>query len=295
MTPERRRIGFVPQEGSLFPHLSVQQNVGFGLPRGERRGKRVAELLDMVGLNGLERRYPHQLSGGQQQRVALARALAIQPSLVLLDEPFASLDATLRATLRQDVRRVLKEAGTTALMVTHDQDEALSLADRVAIIHQGRVGQCDTPQSIYAHPLSPELVLGLGETNFLLGTARGGAVETSLGLLPVESHAGMAATTPEGHKLLVLVRPEQIVISSVRGEDGRTAVVLASEFYGHDTVIRLRPDWDGSKTIVARSAEADLPEVGALVVLSVRGRVVAWPESAPALRPEDGEGSGSES
>ncbi len=296
LTPDRRRIGFVSQEGSLFPHLSVQQNVGFGLPRGERRGRRVSELLDMVGLKGLERRYPHQLSGGQQQRVALARALAIQPSLVLLDEPFASLDATLRATLRQDVRRVLKEAGTTALLVTHDQDEALSLADRVAIIHEGRIGQCDTPQSIYAHPLNPELALGLGETNFLRGMGRGSAVETSLGLLPIESHPRTVAPTVEGHKLVVLVRPEQIVVSAERGEGGRTAVVLASEFYGHDAVIRLRADWDGSETFVARSSDAgDLPEVGARVTLSVRGRVVAWPESVPASRTEDADDSKSES
>ena len=291
VTPDHRRIGFVPQEGSLFPHLSVQHNVGFGLARGDRRGRRVAELLDMVGLEGLERRYPHQLSGGQQQRVALARALAIQPSVVLLDEPFASLDATLRATLRQDVRRVLKEAGTTALLVTHDQDEALSLADRVAIIHQGRIGQCDTPQKIYAHPLSPELALGLGETNFLRGTARGSAVETSLGLLPVESHPGRISTTLEGHKLVVLVRPEQIVVSAARGEDGRTALVLASEFYGHDAVIRLRADWEGSETFVARSSMArDLPEVGARVTLSVRGRVAVWPDTAPESRAEEKDG-----
>ena len=133
---DQRRIGYVPQDGSLFPHLSVEQNVGFGLRRRDRRGSNVAELLEMVGLAGLERRYPHQLSGGQQQRVALARALAIAPALVLLDEPFSSLDASLRATVRHDVRRVLREAGTTAILVTHDQDEALSLADRVAIIQR---------------------------------------------------------------------------------------------------------------------------------------------------------------
>ena len=281
VAPERRRIGFVPQDGSLFPHLSVEQNVGFGLPRSERRGKRVSKLLEMVGLKGLERRYPHQLSGGQQQRVALARALAIEPSLVLLDEPFASLDATLRAALRQDVRRVLKEAGTTALLVTHDEDEALSLADRVAIIHEGRIGQCDTPQALYAHPASPELALGLGETNFLRGTARGGAVETSLGLLSAECSPGPGGSTFDGERLVVLVRPEQIVVSAEPGDDRRTARVLGAEFYGHDAVIRLRADWDESETFVARSSDAaDLPEVGARVTLSVRGRVVAWPDSA---------------
>ncbi len=277
LAPDRRRIGFVPQDGSLFPHLSVEQNVGFGLPRRERRGRRVAQLLDMVGLSGLECRYPHQLSGGQQQRVALARALAIEPSLVLLDEPFASLDATLRAALRQDVRRVLKEAGTTVLLVTHDQDEALSLADRVAIIHDGQIGQCDTPQALYVHPASAELALGLGEANFLRGAARGGAVETSLGLLLLESPAAPSPAAVDGAALVVLVRPEQIVVSVELGHDTRTARVLEVEFYGHDAVIRLRADWDASEILVARTSDSGtLPEVGARVALSVRGRVVAW-------------------
>ncbi len=129
LPPNRRRIGYVPQEGSLFPHLTVAANVGFGLDRAERRGSRVSELLEMVGLSGYEHRFPHELSGGQQQRVALARALAISPSLVLLDEPFSSLDATLRQSVRLDVRRVLADAGTTVILVTHDQDEALSLSD----------------------------------------------------------------------------------------------------------------------------------------------------------------------
>ena len=292
LAPDRRRIGFVPQEGSLFPHMSVEQNVGFGLPRGERRGRRVGELLDMVGLKGLERRYPHQLSGGQQQRVALARALAIEPSLVLLDEPFASLDAALRAQLRQDVRRVLKTAGTTVLLVTHDQDEALSLADRVAVIHDGRIGQCDTPMALYTHPASPELALGLGETNFLRGTARGGGAETALGELMIEDRAHPGAGRLEGESLVVLVRPEQIVVSAVQGEDRRTARVLDSEFYGHDAVVRLRAEWDASLTLVARTSEAgSLPEVGARVALSVRGRVVAWPAALPESRTQVGDGT----
>ena len=281
VAPDRRRIGYVPQDGSLFPHLSVHQNVGFGLPRRERRardGKRVADLLEMVGLSGLERRYPHQLSGGQQQRVALARALAIEPSLVLLDEPFASLDATLRAALRQDVRRVLREAGTTALLVTHDQDEALSLADRVAIIHDGQIGQYDTPQALYAHPWSPELAVGLGETNFLHGTARGGAVETALGLLPLENGpASGGKSTTDGTALLVLVRPEQVVLSNDPGDDRATACVLSTEFYGHDAVVRLRAGWDDSEILVVRTSQArTAPEAGTRVGLSVRGRVVAW-------------------
>ena len=279
VAPERRRIGYVPQDGSLFPHLSVEQNVGFGLARRERHGKRVAELLEMVGLEGLGRRYPHQLSGGQQQRVALARALAIEPSVVLMDEPFASLDANLRAAVRQDVRRVLREAGTTAVLVTHDQDEALSLADRVAIIRDGRIGQHDTPQGIYTRPASPELALGLGETNFLRGTTRGDGVETPLGILSLEDNQRSARATTDGSELLVLVRPEQIVLSSDLTETRATGRILDAEFYGHDAVVRLRPDWDDSAILVARTADAgSVPGAGTRLALSVRGRVVAWAE-----------------
>src|SRR5580700_11123776 len=136
--PERRQIGYVPQEGALFPHLTVAANVGFGLPARQRRGARTEELLEAVGLAGMGSRYPHQLSGGQQQRVALARALAIRPGIVLLDEPFSSLDAGLRSSVRQDVARVLAEARTTAVLVTHDQDEALSMASRVAVLRDGQ-------------------------------------------------------------------------------------------------------------------------------------------------------------
>ena len=152
LAPEQRRIGYVPQEGTLFPHLSVEGNIGFGLDRGNRRA-RVAELLELVGLVGLGRRYPHQLSGGQQQRVALARALAIEPELVLLDEPFASLDTSLRASVRDEVRMILRASGTTAVLVTHDQDEALSLADRVAVLRHGAIAQ-------YAPPRGPVLPPG---------------------------------------------------------------------------------------------------------------------------------------
>jgi len=282
--PDRRRIGYVPQDGSLFPHLSVEQNVGFGLPRRERRGKRVAGLLEMVGLGGLGRRYPHQLSGGQQQRVALARALAVEPAFVLLDEPFSSLDASLRATVRQDVRRVLREAGATVLLVTHDQDEALSLADHVAVITDGRIGQCDTPQGLYAHPLNPELALRFGATNFVHGVARGAVIETPLGLLPLENGSESDDTRTDGTALLVLVRPEQIVFSAKLDDAHATARVVDAEFYGHDAVIRLRAGWDDSTILVARTSEASrLPSEGVEVALSVRGRVVAWADEAAPI------------
>jgi len=274
VSSERRRIGYVPQEGSLFPHLSVEQNVGFGLPRAERKGAKVDSLLEMVGLVGLGRRYPHQLSGGQQQRVALARALAIRPTLVLLDEPFSSLDAGLRASVRADVRNVLREAGATAVLVTHDQDEALSLADEVAVISAGRIGQVDSPQGLYYHPGSPALARALGETNFVRGVARGGSVETPLGVLPLEN-----AAASEGSKLLVLVRPEQI--SFEEGGGSLAGRVVECEFYGHDAVVRIRPEGEGNELIVARTIRdtASL-QVGTPVHVRAEGAVVGWPDQA---------------
>ena len=267
--PERRRIGYVVQEGALFPHLTVAANVGFGIARGDDRARRVAGLLEMVDLARLAGRYPHELSGGQQQRVALARALAIEPTLVLMDEPFSSLDASLRASLRADVRAVLRDAGATVLLVTHDQDEALSLADRVAVLRDGRIGQLDPPEAIYRRPESARLAESLGESNFLTGRRRGEVVQTALGDLALDEVPAGAS------ELLVLVRPEQIVASA--GGEGPRAKVLEREFYGHDVVLRLRPAFDGGRTLTLRTANVtSSPRVGDEVVLSVRGRVVGW-------------------
>lgn len=275
--PVRRRIGYVPQDGSLFPHLSVVANVGFGLARKDRNGKKVAELLEMVGLGGLAERYPHQLSGGQQQRVALARGLAINPDLVLLDEPFSSLDANLRASVRHDVHLVLKEAGTTAILVTHDQDEALSLADQVAIIHNGRISQCDTPANLYAHPSTPELAKELGEVNFLSGQARQGRAETPMGTLDLEDSTPELGTMSEGSALIVLIRPEQMALSSDLTDAQATARVVRTEFFGHDAVVTVRADWDSSTVLSVRTSLAtNLPSVDSHVALKIRGSVIAW-------------------
>ncbi|MGP8248488.1 MAG: ABC transporter ATP-binding protein, partial [Candidatus Dormibacteria bacterium] len=165
--PEGRRVGYVPQDGSLFPHLTVEQNVGFGLSRKARRGDRVTSLLKMVGLGRMGRRYPHQLSGGQQQRVALARALAIDPQLVLLDEPFSALDPTLRAAVREEVRGILAETGMTTLLVTHDQEEALSIADQVAVLRDGVVAQFGTPHQLYHDPIDLDMARFLGDANLV--------------------------------------------------------------------------------------------------------------------------------
>ena len=163
--PEQRRVGMVFQDGALFPHLTVESNVAFGATRRER----VAECLELVGLPQRARSFPHELSGGERQRIALARALASDPEVVLLDEPFAALDANLRESLRQEVRRILKEAGKSALLVTHDQAEALSLADTVAVMRGGHVLQVGTPEEIYERPRSRWLAEFLGETDVLPG------------------------------------------------------------------------------------------------------------------------------
>lgn len=269
--PNRRHIGYVPQDGSLFPHLTMAGNVGFGLSRSARRGRRVGELLEMVGLVGYERRYPHQLSGGQQQRVALARALAVSPALVVMDEPFSSLDAALRHQVRQDVRRVLAEAGATVVLVTHDQDEALSLAGTVAVIEDGRIGQCGTPSDVYREPLSPRLAQSLGDANLVTGTVRGSAVDTALGTLPLafDGH-------DQGAELLVLLRPEQIELVAPR-PGLPVATVTEREYYGHDALVRARCSWgDGALLTVRLSDAAALPSAGDQVGLLVRGSVVGW-------------------
>jgi iron(III) transport system ATP-binding protein len=276
---EGRRIGYVPQEGNLFPHLTVERNVGFGLARRDRRGKRVAELLEMVGLAGLAQRYPHQLSGGQQQRVALARGLAIGPALVLLDEPFSSLDTSLREAVRRDVQRVLRESGTTTILVTHDHDEALSLADQVAIIENGRIGQIDTPAGLYARPSTPEVARAFGNANFVPGVMSGGAAQTPLGRLQLDEPPS-SEPLAEGTSVVVLVRPEQFVLRD-RRDDGANARVLDVEFYGHDAVVKLRAEFDGSLMLTARTSNPTaLPEREAQVGLEVTGSVVAWRASA---------------
>jgi iron(III) transport system ATP-binding protein len=272
---EHRHIGFVPQEGALFPHLSVGRNVGFGLRRGPNRRARVLELLDMVGLSGLHRRYPHQLSGGQQQRVALARALATDPEIVLLDEPFSSLDATLRASVRAEVHDVLRQAGTTSILVTHDQDEALSMADEVAVLRDGVIAQLDTPAGIYQRPLDPGLAQFLGESNVLrvrVERPAGGpaaVATTPFGDLAVQGWPRNAAAGPAQ----VLIRPEQLVI----GEEGPSATVESYEYYGHDAVVRVHPQSDQLPDLIVRVTGGTPLVTGARVGLSVAGAVVAWP------------------
>ncbi|MEW2474246.1 ABC transporter ATP-binding protein [Micromonospora gifhornensis] len=263
----RRNIAVVPQEGALFPHLSVADNVGYGLDRAARRSDRVEEVLTLVGLAGYGGRMPHQLSGGQQQRVAVARALAPRPSVVLLDEPFSALDAGLRAGLRHDVREALRADGATGVLVTHDQGEALSVADKVVVLRDGRVIQADAPTTIYREPVDAWVAGFVGDAVLLPAVVEQGSARTALGLLPV---TGPVTDGP----VTVLVRPEQVRVAA--GSAGVTASVLRHDFHGHDALIGLRLA-DGTR-ITARILDggADWP-VGGQVTVHVDGPARAFP------------------
>jgi iron(III) transport system ATP-binding protein len=292
VAPEQRRVGYVPQEGALFPHMTIAKNVGFGLPRRTGRAgtrAKVAELLEMVGLAGLGDRYPHQLSGGQQQRVALARALAVSPRVILLDEPFSSLDAEMRAAVRTDVLDVLRRAGTTTLFVTHDQDEALSSADQVAVLVDGQIAQAASPRELYARPRSPEVARFLGAATLVAGTFEGSVVRTDLGVLEVESGGVGAARTAGGRRggpAVVLVRPEQLEVADVMADEPHYGQVVDCEFLGHDLVVRVRADRVGPEALLVARVAGDRPMArGAKVELAVRGPVVAWPAADSAIMP----------
>jgi iron(III) transport system ATP-binding protein len=270
----RRGIGFVPQEGGLFPHLSVAANISFGLPRRQRRdGGRVRELLGLVGLDAeLAGRAPHQLSGGQQQRVALARALAPEPSLVLLDEPFSSLDAGLRDETRLAVASALAATGATAVLVTHDQAEALSIADQVAVLRGGRLVQLTDPRTLYRRPTDLDVAAFVGEAVVLDADVRAGVAHCVLGELPAE-WAGPGTAPPDG-PARVLLRPEQLrLVDPVPGAP--VARVRRVDFYGHDSRVWLElPD---GGTVSARLEGVDVPASGDDVSISVRGVARVFP------------------
>jgi iron(III) transport system ATP-binding protein len=269
--PERRHIGYVPQDGALFPHMTVHANVAFALPRdgsGRQRGV-VGEMLDLVGLADLGGRYPHELSGGQQQRVAIARALASRPRLVLLDEPFAALDASLRSTVRADVLGALRATGTTGVLVTHDQDEALSVADYIAVLRDGTVTQAGTPAEVYSVPADPWTAAFVGTANLLPGVTEAGergepCVRTGLGELALRGN-GIDRLS----EVTVLVRPEQVTLSGTA-----VGTVSGTSYHGHDALVTV--DVDGVGTVRARTPGAAAPALGDKVTLGVDGPVIAW-------------------
>jgi iron(III) transport system ATP-binding protein len=260
----RRHVGYVAQEGALFPHLSVADNISFGLSRAHRRGgAKVDDLLDLVGLDpSLARRSPHELSGGQQQRVALARALAPEPGVVLLDEPFSSLDAGLRGETGRAVVQALRAIDATAVLVTHDQAEALSLADQVAVMRSGRLVQVGAPQALYEAPTDRGVAEFVGAAVVLPATWRDGVAECALGALPVSVPSDL-------HPTAVMVRPEQLLLVAPDRARVRGTVSEVS-YYGHDASVRLVLEGSRSE-VVARVRGSDAPVPGALVGVSVDG------------------------
>ncbi len=231
--PEKRRVGMVFQEYALFPHMRVQENVGFGLYHWSApdRDARVHTLLELVGLQGLEHRFPHELSGGQQQRVAMARALAPKPALLLLDEPFSNLDPDMTIKMRKELYRLLRQTHTTAILVTHDHEEAFSMADQVAVMQNGNLVQSGTPETIYQYPSCPFVAEFIGQANTISGIVQNGQVETEIGSFP--NHEQFQAATP----VLVMVRPNDIHFTP--SESGK-GCIDSRQFRGSQTLYTIR-------------------------------------------------------
>jgi iron(III) transport system ATP-binding protein len=230
---EQRHVGMVFQDYALFPHLRVSHNIAFGLrhlPRAQRKAV-VADLLKLTGLTGLERRYPHELSGGQQQRVALARALATQPVLLLLDEPFSNLDPDMASRMRQDLHDLLRRTKTTAILVTHDHDEAFAMADRIAVLNHGRLEQLDAPETIYHMPSTPFVAEFVGQADFLPGVVVHERVSTEIGEFPNVRHL------PEGARIIVMIRPDDLHLLP---DKAGLAHVVARQFKGSENLYTLQ-------------------------------------------------------
>jgi iron(III) transport system ATP-binding protein len=241
--PEQRQIGMVFQDYALFPHLTVADNIGFGLrEKSALAGRRIEELLAVIGLAGQGEKFPHELSGGQQQRVALARALAPRPHLLLLDEPFSNLDVDLRERLSLEVRDILKATGTTAILVTHDQHEAFAVADRIGIMHEGRIEQWDTPYNLYHRPATRHVADFVGQGAFLHGTVRNvNQVDTEFGALHgtlnTECDGGSCDLLGAGTPVDVLLRPDDIVHDDAASMQ---AEVVAKAFRGAEFLYTLK-------------------------------------------------------
>ena len=262
--PERREVGLVFQDFALFPHLSVEANVSFGLPQHSSRSMRVNDVLLQVGLEGLNHRMPHELSGGQQQRVALARALAPNPRLIMLDEPFSNLDPALRGGIRQEVKKVLSDTSATAIIVTHDQEEALSLADEVAVMMHGQIVQQASPTTIYRHPATREVAQFVGDINVIAGRGIGRAVVCDLGTISVIDEV----TGPVN----VLIRPEALQLTP---DQGGQASQVGRSFFGRDQMIEL--EFDSGLRISSRGGPTFAFVPGKRVRVQLTGDALAFP------------------
>ena len=293
--PERRHVGMVFQEGALFPHLTVEQNIAYGLPKGEKRDDRVDEVLKLIGLTAQRTRMPHELSGGQQQRVALGRALAPQPEILLLDEPFSNLDPKLREQVRRDVLGILKASHATAIFVTHDQEEALFVGDVVAVMNEGRIEQTGSPEAIFHHPITKFVAQFIGMVDFLPASHDNGILHTEVGSVPwPEMELGTLADLNQngfnsnGHSQIeVMVRPD--CLDCFPAEDG-DGVVVEREFRGAFYLYRVKLA-SGATVRCLLSHTAEYP-LGASVSVSLRDghhlrpfigdRLVAVPHAATA-------------
>ena len=262
VAPENRRVGLVFQDYALFPHLSVAGNVAFGLPR-QARAERVREALELVGLGDVQERFPHELSGGQQQRVALARALAPRPSLVLLDEPWSNIDPLMRAAMRDELAAILRKAGVTVVLVTHDREEAFSVADRIALMRQGAIVQTGSPEELYYGPRDRWVAEFVGAANLLPGTLDGGTVQTAIGDFEAPAAGGE-------RRVDVLIRPELLELAP---DPHGSAQVVQREFRGHDVFYRLRLD-DGTQLCSQRPSNEFVP-LGSRVSVRAHRREVA--------------------
>ncbi|TEA80050.1 ABC transporter ATP-binding protein [Allopusillimonas ginsengisoli] len=268
--PERRGIGYVPQEGALFPHLTVEGNVRYGLRKHASGRQRVHDVLALTGLSGLNKRFPHALSGGQQQRVALARALAPDPALILLDEPFNALDLDLRRRMCEDVIDVLRQTGTTTILVTHDPGEAFAVSDQMAVMQAGEIMQCASPETVYWQPANPSVARLTGSTIFLSGEMTTFGMQSPLGLLDIHG-----TTSGRAGKAWAMLRPEQVRLSA--HGPGIPAKVIHRSFRGDHTMLELKVN---ETRISLRSPSLSAPDLYATVFLSVQGACMAFPDTS---------------
>ncbi|MBP0121576.1 MAG: ABC transporter ATP-binding protein [Nitrospiraceae bacterium] len=261
MTPtESRRIGMVFQEYALFPHLRVQDNIAFGLSQSTQslRATRVQEMLRLTGLEGFERRYPHELSGGQQQRVALARALVQNPIVLLLDEPFSNLDPDMSGRMRQELHDLLRRTKTTTILVTHDHDEAFAMADRIAVLNQGRLEQFDTPEMMYHLPATPFVADFVGQADFIPGTVSHGMVQTELGEFPDTLEC------QDGTTVVVMIRPDDIHLVPTEGARSR---VISRQFRGSENLYTV--SLPSGQIVHSSQGSTSIYQVGTAVELRV--------------------------